>query len=131
MTEKSDVYSFGVVLLEIITNRPVITRTIDEPTHISHWVGSMLSNGDIENIVDSRLQGNFEINSVWKAIEVAMACLSPASTKRPTMNYVVTELSDCLLAEIKRTRGVNEDESQESIGMISMNLGSEITPLAR
>ncbi|KAK6268141.1 hypothetical protein QUC31_012301 [Theobroma cacao] len=131
LTEKSDVYSFGVVLLEIITNRPVITRTIDEPTHISHWVGSMLSNGDIENIVDSRLQGNFEINSVWKAIEVAMACLSPASTKRPTMNYVVTELSDCLLAEIKRTRGVNEDESQESIGMISMNLGSEITPLAR
>ncbi|XWS20199.1 hypothetical protein CRYUN_Cryun31cG0079400 [Craigia yunnanensis] len=133
LTEKSDVYSFGVVLLEIITNRPVIARTIDEPTHISHWVGSMLSNGDIENIVDSRLQGDFEINSVWKAIEVAMACLSPASTKRPTMNQVVMELSQCLLAEINRTRGgvINEDESLDSIGMVSLNFGSEITPLAR
>ena len=109
----------------------MITTTIDEATHISHWVGSMLSNGDIENIVDSRLQGDFEINSVWKAIEVAMACLSPASTKRPTMNYVVTVLSECLIAEINRTRGVNEDESQVSIGMVSLNFGSDITPLAR
>ena len=111
----------------------MIARTIDEPTHISHWVGSMLSNGDIENIVDSRLQGDFEINSVWKAIEVAMACLSPASTKRPTMNQVVMELSECLLAETNRTRGgvINEDESLESIGMLSLNFGSEITPLAR
>ncbi|XVE51999.1 hypothetical protein DITRI_Ditri02bG0085100 [Diplodiscus trichospermus] len=132
LTEKSDVYSFGVVLLEIITNRPVITRTIDEPTHISQWVGSMLSNGDIENIVDSRLKGDFEINSVWKAIEVAMACLSPGSSRRPTMNYVVIELSKCLSAEIKRTRVVfDEDESIESTGTVSLNFGSEINTLPR
>ncbi|XP_022714520.1 LRR receptor-like serine/threonine-protein kinase IOS1 [Durio zibethinus] len=127
LTEKSDVYSFGVVLLEIITNRPVIARNIDEPAHISHWVGSMLSNGDIENIVDSRLQGDFEIKSAWKAIEVAMACLSPASLKRPTMNYVVMELSECLLAERNRTRGVNEDESLESTTVESLNFGSDVT----
>ncbi|MBA0811569.1 hypothetical protein Gohar_003451, partial [Gossypium harknessii] len=131
LTEKSDVYSFGVVLLEIITNRPVIARTIDEPTHISRWVGSMLSNGDIENIVDSRLKGDFEINSVWRAIEVAMACLSPASTKRPTMNHVVTELSECLVAEINRTRGVDEDESRDMMTMASLNCDSDIIPLPR
>ncbi|MFQ6644349.1 hypothetical protein Gotur_017366, partial [Gossypium turneri] len=131
LTEKSDVYSFGVVLLEIITNRPVIARTIDEPTHISRWVGSMLSNGDIENIVDSRLKGDFEINSVWRAIEVAMACLSPASTKRPTMNHIVTELSECLVAEINRTRGVDEDESRDMMAMASLNCDSDIIPLPR
>ncbi|KAK8294106.1 hypothetical protein V6Z11_D06G232900 [Gossypium hirsutum] len=131
LTEKSDVYSFGVVLLEIITNRPVIARTIDEPTHISRWVGSMLSNGDIENIVDSRLKGDFEINSVWRAIEVAMACLSSASTKRPTMNHVVTELSECLVAEINRTRGVDEDESRDMMSMASLNCDSDIIPLSR
>ncbi|OMO66426.1 hypothetical protein COLO4_30554 [Corchorus olitorius] len=133
LTEKSDVYSFGVVLLEIITNRPVIARTVDEPTHISSWVGSKLANGDIDSIVDSRLKGEYEINSVWKAIEVAMACLSPASSRRPTMNYVVTELSECLLAEIKRTRGGNIEEienSEESFAMISMNFDSNISPLA-
>ncbi|KAG4196725.1 hypothetical protein ERO13_A06G189550v2 [Gossypium hirsutum] len=131
LTEKSDVYSFGVVLLEIITNRPVIARTIDEPTHISRWVSSMLSNGDIENIVDSRLKGDFEINSVWRAIEVAMACLSPASTKRPTMNHVVTELSECLVAEINRTRGVDEDESRDMMAIASLNCDSDIIPLPR
>ncbi|XVF86741.1 hypothetical protein PTKIN_Ptkin18bG0066700 [Pterospermum kingtungense] len=88
----------------------------------------MLSNGDIENIVDSRLQGDFEINSVRKATEVAMACLSPASSKRPTMDYVVMELSECFFAEIKRTRGaVSDDESVESIGVVSLNFGSDIT----
>ncbi|XP_022714522.1 LRR receptor-like serine/threonine-protein kinase IOS1 [Durio zibethinus] len=127
LTEKSDVYSFGVVLLEIITNRPVFVRNMNEPAHISHWVGSMLSNGDIQNIADSRLQGDFEINSVRKAIDVAMACLSPSSTGRPTMNNVVTELSECLLAEINRTRGVNVDESPESIAMASLNFDSDIT----
>ncbi|KAK8559874.1 hypothetical protein V6N13_016607 [Hibiscus sabdariffa] len=81
----------------------------------------MLSNGDIENIVDPRLKGDFEINSVWKAIEVAMACLSPASAKRPSMNHVVTELGECLLAEISRTRGHQEDESRENIAMLSLN----------
>ncbi|XVF86736.1 hypothetical protein PTKIN_Ptkin18bG0066200 [Pterospermum kingtungense] len=132
LTEKSDVYSFGVVLLEIITNQPVILRIADEPTHIGNWVGSMLSNGDLENIVDSRLQGEYETNSVWKAIELAMACLSPASTKRTNMNYVVTELRECLSAEIIRTRGVVEDdESLESVGMLSLNFGSEISTLAR
>ncbi|KAM3699584.1 hypothetical protein ACB098_05G036400 [Castanea mollissima] len=36
LTEKSDVYSFGIVLLRIITNRPVIERSL-EMSHISHW----------------------------------------------------------------------------------------------
>ncbi|GLT64161.1 hypothetical protein SLA2020_366700 [Shorea laevis] len=85
LTEKSDVYSFGVVLLEIITCRPIITRT-NERTHISQWVSFMLAKGDIQNIVDTRLRGNFNINSVWKAIEIAIACVSPTSAKRPTMS---------------------------------------------
>ncbi|PRQ25097.1 putative transferase, protein kinase RLK-Pelle-LRR-I-1 family [Rosa chinensis] len=53
LNEKSDVYSFGIVLLEIITNRPVISGTV-ERIHISQWVASMLAQGDIYNIVDPR-----------------------------------------------------------------------------
>ncbi|PRQ37627.1 putative transferase, protein kinase RLK-Pelle-LRR-I-1 family [Rosa chinensis] len=55
LNEKSDVYSFGIVLLEIITNRPVISRTV-ERIHISQWVASMLAQGDIYSIVDPRLE---------------------------------------------------------------------------
>ncbi|MBA0864374.1 hypothetical protein Goshw_002335, partial [Gossypium schwendimanii] len=93
---------FGVVLLEIIANQPVTTKTYNQTTHISQWVSLMLTNGDMEAIADSRMQGDFEIASIKKEVEVAMACVSPTSTKRPTMNDVVTELNRCLSAEIDR-----------------------------
>ncbi|KAK6264170.1 hypothetical protein SCA6_019604 [Theobroma cacao] len=70
LTEKSDVYSFGVVLLETITSRLFVMKS-HETVHISDWVNSMLSNGDAKNIVDTRLQGDFDMNSLSKAIELA------------------------------------------------------------
>nr|KJB56851.1 hypothetical protein B456_009G138400 [Gossypium raimondii] len=91
---------FGVVLLEIITNRPVTTKTYNQTTHISQWVSLMLTNGDMEAIVDSRMQGDFEIASMKKEVEVAMACVSPTSTKRPTMNDVVTELNRLMMPNL-------------------------------
>lgn len=115
LTEESDVYSFGVVLLEIITSRPLIERKRnDEYSHIRKWVSIMLSNGDIENIVDPSLQGDFDTNPTRKAVEIAMACVS---TDRPNMNYVETELAKCLSSEIDRTtRRGDENVPQESVG---------------
>jgi nucleoside diphosphate kinase len=58
LTAKSD--GFGVVILEIIISRPVIERSI-ENTHISERVRNMLAKGDIQNIVDPRLRGDFNV----------------------------------------------------------------------
>ncbi|KAL5757681.1 hypothetical protein ACOSP7_020292 [Xanthoceras sorbifolium] len=134
LTEKSDVYSFGVVLLEIITCKPPIARINEyEKIHLGQWVDSLLAQGDIRNVVDPSLQGDFDINSVWKAVEVAMACLSANAKKRPTMNVVVMELNDCLAAETTRTNNSGSGfDSKDSIDhTISMNLGTEINPGAR
>nr|AMM42914.1 LRR-RLK [Vernicia fordii] len=90
--------------------------------HIIRWVGCLLANGDIKNIVDPSLGGDFDINSVWKAVELAMACTSLTSAGRPTMHQVVTELNECLAAETAGTRS----EPINSIGMVT-----ESTPLAR
>ncbi|KAK7848842.1 lrr receptor-like serine/threonine-protein kinase ios1 [Quercus suber] len=130
LTEKSDVYSFGVVLLEIITNRPVIERS-KERTHISQWVSSMLARGDIKNIVDPKLDGNYNVNSVWKAVEIAMLCLSPTSSKRPTMDQVVAELKECVQTEIAQRKDRYEDESKDSFDMININVTTALNPLAR
>ncbi|PQM33853.1 putative LRR receptor-like serine/threonine-protein kinase [Prunus yedoensis var. nudiflora] len=54
----------------------------------------MLANGDINSIVDPRLEGNFNTNSVWKAVEIAMACVSVNAIKRPSMSQVVVDLID-------------------------------------
>ncbi|XVF26890.1 hypothetical protein REPUB_Repub14bG0058900 [Reevesia pubescens] len=135
LTEKSDVYSFGVVLLEIITGKPAIMRAEDqnEAIHISKWTNLKLVEGDIGNIVDERLQGNFDANSAWKALEIAMACVSPTSSQRPAMNHVVMELEDCLATEVARKAKRHESEGNDSIEMITtVNLETESSiPLAR
>ena len=99
LTEKSDVYSFGVVLLEIITSQPVIARN-QENIHISEWVSSLIMKGDIKAIVDSRLEGAYDTNSVWKAVEIATACVSPNLNKRPITSVIVVELKESLAMEM-------------------------------
>lgn len=55
-------------------------------------VYSLREGGDIRNIVDAWLAGNFDTSSVWKAVETAMECLPPISIQRPTMSHVVIQL---------------------------------------
>lgn len=134
LTEKSDVYSFGVVILELITCKPAIaTVNVHEKIHVRQWVSSLIANGDIKSIVDPRLQGDFDSNSVWKAVEVAMACLSATGNQRPTMSQVVTELNECLATEMARAKSANGFDSKDSVDhyMMSMNLGTELSPRAR
>ncbi|KAF3524605.1 hypothetical protein F2Q69_00047385 [Brassica cretica] len=85
LSEKSDIYSFGIVLLEIITNQPVIDKT-RERTHINEWAVLMLTKGDIRNIIDPKLMGDYDTNSAWKTLELALGCVNPSSNRRPTMH---------------------------------------------
>lgn len=105
LTEKSDVFSYGVVLLEMITGRPAIGNiNINEQmgqssNHVIQWVNSVLGDGDVKSIVDTRLREDFDVNSAWKAVELAMACVSVTSTTRPPMNHMVNELKECLATD--------------------------------
>ncbi|KAJ1420257.1 Serine-threonine/tyrosine-protein kinase, catalytic domain [Sesbania bispinosa] len=119
-----------VVLLEIITSRPAITKG-QEKTHISQWVSSMVSNGDIKNIVDSRLHEDFETSSVWKAVEIGMASVSINPARRPNTSEIVTELKECLAIELARKRSGRDTENNDSIELGSLNLTTEVGPLAR
>ncbi|KAJ0250749.1 LRR receptor-like serine/threonine-protein kinase [Hirschfeldia incana] len=126
LSEKSDVYSFGVVLLEIITNKPVIDQTREKP-HIAEWVKFMLTRGDINNIMDPKLQGMYDSGSAWKALELAMTCVYPSSLDRPNMSHVVHELKECLISENKRTRDINATSSVD----MNLSFGSDVNPKAR
>ena len=122
MTEKSDVYSFGIVLLQIITGRAAIEKSLIR-THIASWIKSMISTGDVTKIVDPRLNGHFDVNSAWKILELAMDCLHDESIKRPTMNQVVSDLEHCLV--LARMRNSEDSIVEKS----SMTFNSE--PSAR
>ncbi|XP_010545646.1 PREDICTED: probable LRR receptor-like serine/threonine-protein kinase At1g51880 [Tarenaya hassleriana] len=117
LTEKSDVYSFGVVLLEIITAKPAIMRT-EERMHLSQWVETRLSTGNIDEVIDPKLDGDYDPNSASKVMEVAVACVSRSSRERPTMSQAVTALKESLAAEIdrkKRMQTVSEDSVEELV----------------
>lgn len=134
LTQKSDVYSFGIVLLELITGKPAIIKDEDN-IHIVQWVRSFVERGDIGSIVDPRLQGNLNTNSVWRVLETAMACLPPISIQRVTMSHVVMELKECLEEEKAhdQTRRMEEQatESSNSIDLYSPDLELEMGPEAR
>jgi hypothetical protein len=85
--------------MEIITGKPPI---ISGPGggHLAQWVCQKLSRGNLDSIVDPRMQGQFDVNSVWKVTDLACKCTELESKQRPTMNAVVSELRESLDLEI-------------------------------
>lgn len=93
-------YGFGAVLMEIIVGRPAYQN--GEDGALTQWVSSMFGNGEIGRIVDPKLEGDFDVNSVKEALNIAFACLSYNSNDRPTMGEVLLKLKLCLQMETAR-----------------------------
>ncbi|KAL6846308.1 hypothetical protein ACP4OV_023756 [Aristida adscensionis] len=95
LTESSDVYSFGVVLLEVATGEPPV---VPGHGHIAQRVKQIVATGDISSVADARLQGAYNVSSMWKVVETAMMCTADA-VHRPTMSAVVAQLKESLALE--------------------------------
>ncbi|EEF46331.1 conserved hypothetical protein [Ricinus communis] len=124
--------TFQAKLADFGLSRPF---PVEGGTHVSTTVvgtpgyldpDALAANGDIKSIVDPRLTGDFNINSIWKAVETALACSSPTSARRPAMLQVVTELNECLEEEIARSKVIHGIELNGSTGVIDDSI-----PLAR
>ena len=129
LNEKSDVFSFGIVLLELITGQPMIVKN-DEPISLVHWVSPKFEMGDIESIVDKRLQVDFDVNCVQKALELAMTCTSPISSQRATMSLVLLDLKEFLAMELSCSQEKNKS-LREEISNKSYNSSEMTGPFAR
>ncbi|KAJ3678990.1 hypothetical protein LUZ61_021154 [Rhynchospora tenuis] len=134
LNEKSDVYSFGVILMEIVTGEPPILNA-RERIHIVKLVKQLLSKGSIEDVVDSRFEGEYDTNSVWKVVELAMMCTKDESANRPTMADVVVHLKDCVQIEEHHQKGKLEpsEKSDMNSGSISTShsAGISFAPVSR
>ncbi|KAM1311373.1 hypothetical protein ACFX2I_007878 [Malus domestica] len=91
-TVKGDVYSFGVVLLELLTGKkPTDEAFIEEGTKLVTWVKAVVQDGREEYVLDSNL-GCCSIDEINTVFSIALICLEPEPSKRPTMDEVVKML---------------------------------------
>ena len=55
--------------------------------------------GMIQEVVDKRLKNEYNLSSMWKVVEIAMACVQHEGIKRPTMYNVCNELREAIIME--------------------------------
>ncbi|KAK1630305.1 hypothetical protein QYE76_004620 [Lolium multiflorum] len=99
LAESSDVYSFGVVLLEVATGEPPI---LPGHGHIVQRVKQKISSGNVSLVADAKMGGAYDVNSMWKLVDTAMACTTDAAIQRPPMSVVVAQLKESLALEESR-----------------------------
>ncbi|KAG2309929.1 hypothetical protein Bca52824_021486 [Brassica carinata] len=85
--EKIDVFSFGVLLLEIITGR----RAVDTENRqsIVAWAKPFLEKNSVEDIVDPRLENEFDPKEMKRVMLAASMCIHHIATMRPDMTRLV------------------------------------------
>ncbi|KAG6672017.1 hypothetical protein I3842_16G035300 [Carya illinoinensis] len=104
ITSKVDVYSYGIVVLEMVTGKDAAkgVHAIDnggEPQHkrLASWVREKKNRATstkswLEEIIDPRLEGKYDIGKMETLIGVALQCSEEEKDARPSMRQVVEML---------------------------------------
>ena len=71
--------------------------------------------GVIEEVVDDRLENEYNVSSVWKVVEIAMACVQLEGIKRPTMYTICNDLDEALRIESNSESSAMNTEEVSSI----------------
>ncbi|KAM0010097.1 putative protein kinase RLK-Pelle-CrRLK1L-1 family [Helianthus debilis subsp. tardiflorus] len=94
LTRKSDVYAFGVVLVEVLSGRPALDKSLDEGLAI--WAQDMIKQGKLTQLTSSSLRDHISKSSLKEFSRIAGRCLLSHPNQRPTMTEVVGSLDRAL-----------------------------------
>ncbi|XP_020266813.1 putative leucine-rich repeat receptor-like protein kinase At2g19210 [Asparagus officinalis] len=87
-----------------IYTRLVPGANVNEITYNFHC---QILHRDIASLLDVRLENDYDANSLWKALDTAVKCVSANSTLRPSMSHVVVQLKESLAMETGNDRSLD------------------------
>ncbi|PIA54667.1 hypothetical protein AQUCO_00900911v1, partial [Aquilegia coerulea] len=92
-TTSSDVFAFGALLLEIVCGRrPVEPKALPEELVLVDWVWEKWTEGKVFDVVDRRVQDDFDEGEVVVVLKLGLMCSSSDPFARPSMRQVVSYL---------------------------------------
>ncbi|KAG6733742.1 hypothetical protein I3842_01G239500 [Carya illinoinensis] len=90
---KTDVFSFGVILLEIVSGKKNINRSVSEHSLLIEYAWQLWNEGRALEIVDSTMDEPCHPNEALRCIHAGLLCVQEHAADRPTMSDVVSMLS--------------------------------------
>ncbi|XP_061997079.1 L-type lectin-domain containing receptor kinase S.4 [Rosa rugosa] len=92
-TPSSDVFALGALLLEVVCGRrPIEQKALPEELVLVDWVWDKWKAGAILDVVDPRLEGEFDEFEVVVVLKLGIMCSNNVPKARPMMRQVVRYL---------------------------------------
>lgn len=93
-TPLTDVFAFGMFVLEVACGRKPIDHTAqDNQLMLVDWVLHCWHQGFLNDAVDIKLQGVYNIDEACLALKLGLLCAHPFINKRPSMRHVTQILN--------------------------------------
>jgi len=104
----TDVFAFGAFLLEVATGRRPVEEAMDGSSSrrfmLVDWVFEHWRNESLAEVVDPRIQGDYDVGELSLALRVGLLCSHPLASVRPGMRQVMQYLAgDAPLPELAPT----------------------------
>lgn len=98
LTHESDVYDFGALLLEILTGKPAAQGEVDLQKVVREdWPSELF---DVELVACKEAE-----DEMVGLLQVALLCVAPSPTQRPTMSVVFKMIEEIKERGSKRAKG--------------------------
>nr|ADE76438.1 unknown [Picea sitchensis] len=130
LTEKSDVYAFGVVLLELITGRKPVDKSMPAGCQsLVTWAKPQLTDrSKLPTIVDPMIKETMHLKHLYQVAAVAVLCVQNEPDYRPLITDVAKSLMPLVPVELggalKNAKALSATEMKP---LVAANLSTKTT----